>query len=790
MKLYNSTSYLDYKIVNVSSIEQYDKTNVIPFDKLPRLLRINGTPWSSERYCSFPQKIIIKFPYLVNIHQINILSHSKKISRRLHFYYYFPEDFDKNKVYQHDEIPFRKIGFINLRDNKQCNYSVRELKKVFVKIRCLFIKIELENNYKNNFNRYHQVGLNSIEFMGRYLGKYLNILSGNELDENGIIRKNIGRIMNEVCPDTYVNLTRYVNNKNNLDYSEYDEINGRFNDIKTDAKKIYQIELLEKDASKDNDFDKAIELKNKKEKEKFVLKGKATEINKLYKSEFDKNNLYLEQNNSNASLDRDSNNGENNNVNNKKMKQSFSAPDINSQNDNNSKNSIKNQNPEELDPKDIKNFNSLINYINEDGLKNLLSPKISNKLEGIKILNAKLDEIFSSSGEDLNNNISQLLELIGSILEDKNTLFLKQVSDLIEGTIKRISYDDTMKKDPKIKSSLNKNIVSKVKEGIGLGTELKKSGKLDKPSELFLLISDKNILNLDNLIKTLLSDDINALNSNDNNIQNNKILSKLNIIKKILEDFDNKVNDNITTKESFPKEEIAEFIILNMKNKEPKIKNLVDELFKIYVDLFGFKDLQEKTLYYFKDQDELQKLENQFPSLKPFFNKFLTNSEVNIFIPSQIKQKPKLIKNSFEINYVNKKFSGNDNDINNELNLKEKENICELCKMNLGEQTNEEHIKECKMYTVCEGCGEYIKVEILNNHKLDFCKNRKNYKQCNKCKEAISNDIYNLHIEKNVCNPIKLDMSRCPFCHHDIEKDQEGFYQHLVVDGCAYQITG
>ena len=356
--------------------------------------------------------------------------------------------------------------------------------------------------------------------------------------------------------------------------------------------------------------------------------------------------------------------------------------------------------------------------------------------------------------------------------------------------IKRISNDDTMKKDPKIKSSLNKNIVSKVKEGIGLGTELKKSGKLDKPSELFLLISDKNILNLDNLIKTLLSDDINALNSNDNNIQNNKILSKLNIIKKILEDFDNKVNDNITTKESFPKEEIAEFIILNKKNKEPKIKNLVDELFKIYVDLFGFEDLQEKTLYYFKDQDELQKLANQFPSLKPFFNKFLTNSEVNIFIPSQIKQKPKLIKNSFEINYVNKKFSGNDNDINNELNLKEKENICELCKMNLGEQTNEEHIKECKMYTVCEGCGEYIKVEILNNHKLDFCKNRKNYKQCNKCKEAISNDIYNLHIEKNVCNPIKLDMSRCPFCHHDIEKDQEGFYQHLVVDGCAYQITG
>ena len=88
----------------------------------------------------------------------------------------------------------------------------------------------------------------------------------------------------------------------------------------------------------------------------------------------------------------------------------------------------------------------------------------------------------------------------------------------------------------------------------------------------------------------------------------------------------------------------------------------------------------------------------------------------------------------------------------------------------------------------CEGCGEIIKVELLNNHKLDFCINKNNYKKCNKCKEAIPNEVYNLHLEKNVCNPIKLDMSRCPFCHHDIEKEQEGFYQHLIIDGCAYQV--
>ena len=50
---------------------------------------------------------------------------------------------------------------------------------------------------------------------------------------------------------------------------------------------------------------------------------------------------------------------------------------------------------------------------------------------------------------------------------------------------------------------------------------------------------------------------------------------------------------------------------------------------------------------------------------------------------------------------------------------------------------------------------------------------------------TIKFDLYDLHIKKNTCNIAKEDMLRCPLCHHDIEKN--GFYQHLVIDGCAYQ---
>ena len=791
---------LDYKIMNISSMEQNNLTNLIPPEKLPKLLRKNGIPWSSERFCHYPQRIIIKFPYLVNLFQINILSDSKKISRRLQFYYYFPDDIENKNNYNDNEIPFKRLGFVNLRDNKQCNYTVREYKKIFIKIRCLYLKIELERNYPNTFNKFQQVGISSIECLGRYMGKYLNMLSSEDNIDDSCIHGNVKRILRETCPDTYDNLNKYVNNRKNIDYTDYEEIKGRLNELNKDAKKIYQIELLEKESSKDNDFDKAIEYRNKKEKSKYILKNKASEINKLYKNEFDTNNLYLENEqkknkynnkynnknnrkigknnendqslfNSNTFIDMNSNNNSN-----RKMKKNYSAPDIISENDTKIINQKKQIIPlEELDPKYLNTFKTLTNFINQDGLRNLLSSKIANKLEGFKLLNSKLDEIFSSPNGNIINTMYELLELLGLILEDKNTLFLKQISDLIETIVDKIEKDEKMKNNTKLMNLFNKNIVNKVKENIGEGTELKKLGKFDKATELLLLILDKNIINLDNTLKSLLTNDINVLNSNDNfnnTIQNNKLYSKLNILKKILEDFDNKINENITSKETFPKDIIAEFILLNMKNKDIKIRKLIEDLLQIYIELFGLDYLKEKSLLIF-NEDEFKKLSNQFPSLKPLFNKLLANPEVNIFIPCTLKEKS-LIKNSIEINLSDKK-------------PKKIENICELCKMNLDSNSIEEHSKVCKMYSLCEGCGEYIKVELLNNHKLDFCKNKKNYKQCNKCKEAIQTDLYKIHIDKNLCNPLKINMSRCPFCHHDIEKDQQGFYQHLVVDGCAYQ---
>ena len=140
MELEKPCRILDYKIINISSMEQYNQTNIIPTKKLSKLLRLNGTPWISERFCKYPQSIIIKFSHVVNLYQINILSNSKKISRRLQFYTYYPDYLENDEDLQYNEIPFKNIGFVNLRNNKQSNYSVRELKKIILMILINFNK--------------------------------------------------------------------------------------------------------------------------------------------------------------------------------------------------------------------------------------------------------------------------------------------------------------------------------------------------------------------------------------------------------------------------------------------------------------------------------------------------------------------------------------------------------------------------------------------------------------------------------------------------------------------------
>ena len=115
-------------------------------------------------------------------------------------------------------------------------------------------------------------------------------------------------------------------------------------------------------------------------------------------------------------------------------------------------------------------------------------------------------------------------------------------------------------------------------------------------------------------------------------------------------------------------------------------------------------------------------------------------------------------------------------------------NECALCKINLGNEDMNNHIKSCKMCTRCDKCKIYLEVKNLTNHRLNECKYKNEFIFCDRCKEAIGTKEYKKHTEKKKCNMYKSNYNRCPLCHKDIPYGNKGFYQHLVVDKCPEKI--
>ena len=839
MKLNKNLSKLNFKVINITSTEENNIIN--NKERLSKLLQPGGYQWISERFCSYPQEIIIQFESPVYLSQINLLCDEKKISKHLIFDSFCPDEFD-DKKYKYSDINFKYIGFVDLKDNRDCNYQVRELKKVFINIKTLFLKIILDNNYINNYNKFQQVGIINIECLGNTINNELNIdfqLKDHNKELQNQLNINVENLIREIIGDKYNTLLEKIANidkKNNND--EYMIIKNKIEEMNNIGKKIYQIKLLEKNASNNDNFDKAMELKNKREKNKNKLYEIINEIYKIF--EIDINNKLDEKleneseikeinnNNDNQDFTLKNNNFENENkqkkkkilislteldllkdtndhddivvptVNKKKLIKNKSEIELKNEEENKYKQKLKPL--EKLTEENLKDFKLLINYLKEDGLRYLLSNQFGYKVKGYKILSNKLNDIFVD--DKINEIIYELINLESLFLEDKNNSSLIQSFQIIKKTFYHIIDNETeIKKDKKLLNYIKDRIMNKIISYLGDGESKIREGA----SQLYLNILKKNLFNFNTLVNNLLSNDINDSNySLSNNTQNIKIFSKLNIIKNILEDYENIINNNYTTEDSFPKDIILDYICLNIKNNKLEIKTITRELLELAAQIFGPESLKQKIYFHIDDEKELIKLISQISSLKPLLNNIKKTNNINIANNTINTNNKKLSKSNSQNNIFNSrpkniKLKKNASQLNIKSNSKygiknqeskytnKNKGKCEFCKKNLGNIVFTEHKKKCLMYGKCDECGEYILVEKLNYHKLNVCKNKKKYKGCKKCKEAIRFDLYDLHINKNKCNIARDDMNRCPLCHHDIEKSNEGFYQHLVVDGCAYQ---
>ena len=220
------------------------------------------------RFCQYPQEIIFQFIYPVNLTQIKILCHEKKIPSLIEFYSYLPQSETSN---YNPSNGFEKIGYIRFDSNKKNNYKSREFRRVFVNTNCMYLKLVMDKNYVNRYNIFNQIMLISIEFLGNPFENLNELKEKEEQELKQTEEKELDEYIDEMCKEK-IKLMQILR-EDAVKKEEFDEarnIQGKIDNIRVIGKKIYDYELKKKLAIQNEDFSKAklckIEIENLRSK--------------------------------------------------------------------------------------------------------------------------------------------------------------------------------------------------------------------------------------------------------------------------------------------------------------------------------------------------------------------------------------------------------------------------------------------------------------------------------------------------------------------------------------------
>ena len=874
---------LDFRLLSSTTSEQ----SIGSLNELKKPLS-KSKGWHSEKYCKYPQNIYIAFETPINLRQINLLSHEKKISQKISFYAYCPQGDISIKDYQN--ISYLNFGYIKLNDNSDNNFKAREFKKIFVDVKCLYLRIDLDKNYTNGYNPFNQVSLINIEFFGYKLPGYKNSLINIEItDENlekledlsprkgpqrNFITKTFADFLDDICGEKLKELnSKLSENTKNQNSNECFRIKECINEVSTIGKKLYELQIQKEEAVKSENFDKAMELKSSidilyNQLNKIDLDKKGNKINKRRNSNSGKKNNSNFNSGNNSFLDPDDNlleeikeenenEPDNNQNHNTKKRLSINTNNSNNtmmmninelnQNNNNynmtnysslfnntksidlSKGKIINnedrKNPfeindeelvdydeviiptlknkvqvtksteemeqeneemykiklgplEELKRQDLENYEILIEFIDEDGLRKVLSGQYKYKIMGYNILSRKLKDMFADENKE--KIFYTLIKLIAQLIEDKKTPLnmdlLEIILNIFEHLNKNINEIDLSREYIYL---INDRILSKVI--LKLNDSSDKIRKKSFDILIFALIN--KIIYFDLLINSLISNDI----KNTHSSNSFSILSKLDIIQNILDNYNEIINKITSNEEHFPKDLIVDYIILNISSTKKEIKEKSRLLMDQGIDKFGLNIFKQKLMN-FKLKD-LEKL--KITNLKPLLDN-IKEINTNLNFTSDYTVHESLSKMKLQESGKKKSKSKSKSKSRGKSKEKEKDdnyNKCSLCKIQIGNNENiMEHMKKCDMCYQCKKCKVIVEIKNLTQHRLNECNKKDKFKLCQRCKEAIPIESYEEHVKNNKCNEYKKNCNRCPLCHEDIPLSKDGFYTHLIKHGCPYKL--
>ena len=316
----NEIVKLEHKLIE-STTEDRDH----PLREL--LKGLKGVGWFSSRFSQFPQEIYIQFNQPVYLKQINMVIHEKNIPAQIKFYTYYPEK-NNEIIDNYHNVRYKYIGFIKMDTNERSQFRARESRKVYVNTKSLFLKIELGQNYKNEFNIFNQVGLMNLDFFGVALPPL-----GNNPKKNKFILKHATRkdnmeeisdlALENICGQELKDLKEKMEYNIKIEnYMECKQIKSKLDKVRIYGRQIYDLENQKRIAVNNEDFDQAMDLKNLVDKMKANLKTLMHNNSSHNLSNIEINNKYsqigLNAKNINNTLNTNNNNNDSlfNNVNN------------------------------------------------------------------------------------------------------------------------------------------------------------------------------------------------------------------------------------------------------------------------------------------------------------------------------------------------------------------------------------------------------------------------------------------------------------------------------------------
>ncbi|XP_024540141.1 centrosomal protein of 104 kDa-like [Selaginella moellendorffii] len=226
----------------------------------------SGRGWQAQRFCEYPQELVIELQWPSHVFTMQLLCHEYKISSKVEIF---------ASVLANEQMSskqMKRLGHLSLDPNERTGFQARELKSIQINAPASSLRLVLHNCYSNKLNVYNQVGIVALVVTGDPLSEEQIIMHQlrhtipSESPRQKILEKKTkprGGVSESANVDciTGQRIQRLQQEKQQAveeeDYDEAKRLKLLIEKLKTLGQKIKELERKKKLAVEEEDYDQA-----------------------------------------------------------------------------------------------------------------------------------------------------------------------------------------------------------------------------------------------------------------------------------------------------------------------------------------------------------------------------------------------------------------------------------------------------------------------------------------------------------------------------------------------------